>query len=58
MKRAGTVSYTHLIRGLSRVAATECGKDNINVNIVAPLAMTHRNGLDVLLVGLSLIHIF
>jgi len=28
------------IRGLSRVAATEWGKDNINVNIVAPLAMT------------------
>lgn len=30
------------IRGLSRVAATEWGKDNINVNIVAPLAMTSQ----------------
>ena len=28
------------IRGLSRVAATEWGKDNINVNIVCPLAWT------------------
>ena len=28
------------IRGLSRVAATEWGKDNINVNIVCPLAYT------------------
>ena len=28
------------IRGLSRVAATEWGKDGINVNIVAPLAWT------------------
>ena len=28
------------IRGMSRVAATEWGKDNINVNIVCPLAMT------------------
>ena len=28
------------IRGLSRVAATEWGKDNINVNVVCPLAMT------------------
>ena len=28
------------IRGLSRVAATEWGKDDINVNIVAPLAWT------------------
>jgi NAD(P)-dependent dehydrogenase (short-subunit alcohol dehydrogenase family) len=28
------------IRGLSRVAATEWGKDNINVNVVAPLAWT------------------
>ncbi len=26
------------IRGLTRVAATEWGKDNINVNIVCPLA--------------------
>ncbi len=30
------------IRGLSRVAATEWGKDNINVNIVCPLAMTSQ----------------
>ena len=28
------------IRGLSRVAATEWGKDGINVNIIAPLAWT------------------
>lgn len=28
------------IRGLSRVAATEWGKDNINVNVVCPLAWT------------------
>ncbi len=28
------------IRGLSRVAATEWGKDNINVNIVCPIAWT------------------
>ena len=28
------------IRGLSRVAATEWGKDGINVNVVAPLAWT------------------
>lgn len=28
------------IRGLTRVAATEWGKDNINVNIVCPLAWT------------------
>ena len=28
------------IRGLSRVAATEWGKDGINVNIVCPLAWT------------------
>jgi len=28
------------IRGLSRVAATEWGKDNINVNIICPLAWT------------------
>lgn len=28
------------VRGLSRVAATEWGKDNINVNVVCPLAMT------------------
>ena len=30
------------IRGLSRVAATEWGKDNINVNVVCPLAMTSQ----------------
>ncbi len=30
------------IRGLSRVAANEWGKDNINVNIVCPLAMTEQ----------------
>jgi len=28
------------IRGMSRVAATEWGKDGINVNVVCPLAMT------------------
>ena len=28
------------IRGLSRVAATEWGKDGINVNVICPLAMT------------------
>ena len=28
------------IRGMSRVAANEWGKDNINVNVVCPLAMT------------------
>lgn len=28
------------IRGLSRVAATEWGPDNINVNVICPLAMT------------------
>ena len=28
------------IRGLSRVAATEWGKDGINVNVVCPLAWT------------------
>ena len=28
------------IRGLSRVAATEWGKDNIRVNVVCPLALT------------------
>ena len=28
------------IRGLSRVAATEWGKDNINVNVVCPIAWT------------------
>ena len=28
------------IRGLSRVAAAEWGPDNINVNVICPLAMT------------------
>lgn len=40
---AGQSSYAAAkegIRGLSRVAATEWGKDNINVNVVCPLAMT------------------
>lgn len=40
---AGQASYGAAkegIRGLSRVAATEWGKDNINVNVVCPLAMT------------------
>ena len=42
---AGQCSYAAAkegIRGLSRVAATEWGKDNINVNIVCPLAMTSQ----------------
>lgn len=42
---AGQCSYAAAkegIRGLSRVAATEWGKDNINVNIVCPLAMTEQ----------------
>ena len=40
---AGQASYAAAkegIRGLSRVAATEWGKDGINVNIVCPLAFT------------------
>ena len=40
---AGQASYAAAkegIRGLTRVAATEWGKDNINVNIVCPLAYT------------------
>jgi len=40
---AGQASYAAAkegIRGLSRVAATEWGKDNINVNVVCPLALT------------------
>ena len=40
---AGQCSYAAAkegIRGLSRGAATEWGKDNINVNVVCPLAMT------------------
>ena len=42
---AGQSSYAAAkegIRGLSRVAATEWGKDNINVNVVCPLAMTSQ----------------
>ena len=42
---AGQCSYAAAkegIRGLSRVAATEGGKDNINVNVVCPLAMTSQ----------------
>ena len=30
------------IRGLSRVAATEWGKDGINVNVICPLAWTAK----------------
>ena len=40
---AGQSSYAAAkegIRGISRVAATEWGKDNINVNVVCPLALT------------------
>lgn len=40
---AGQASYAAAkegIRGLSRVAATEWGKDGINVNVVCPLAWT------------------
>ena len=39
----GQCSYAaakEAIRGLSRVAATEWGKDGINVNVVCPLAWT------------------
>ena len=39
----GQASYgaaKEAIRGLSRVAANEWGKDNINVNVICPLAMT------------------
>lgn len=42
---AGQASYAAAkegIRGLSRVAATEWGKDGINVNIVCPLAFTSQ----------------
>lgn len=42
---AGQASYAAAkegIRGMSRVAATEWGKDNINVNVVCPLAMTSQ----------------
>ena len=41
----GQVSYAAAkegIRGMSRVAATEWGKDGINVNIVCPLAWTSQ----------------
>lgn len=40
---AGQCSYAaakEAIRGLTRVAATEWGPDNINVNVICPLAMT------------------
>lgn len=43
--RAGHASYAaakEAIRGLSRVAATEFGPDNINVNIICPLVMTNQ----------------
>lgn len=42
---AGQASYAAAkegIRGLSRVAATEWGRDNINVNVVCPLALTDQ----------------
>lgn len=42
---AGQASYAAAkegIRGLSRVAATEWGKDHVNVNVVCPLAMTSQ----------------
>lgn len=41
--KLGQASYAAAkegIRGLSRVAATEWGSDNINVNVICPLAMT------------------
>ncbi len=43
--RPGQSSYAAAkegIRGLSRVAATEWGPDNINVNVICPLAMTEQ----------------
>lgn len=43
--RAGHASYAtakEAIRGLSRVAATEFGPDNINVNVICPLVMTEQ----------------
>ena len=43
--RPGQSSYAAAkegIRGLSRVAATEWGPDNINVNVVCPLVMTDK----------------
>lgn len=42
---AGQCSYAAAkegIRGLSRVAATEWGKDDINVNVICPLAWTSQ----------------
>ena len=42
---AGQASYAAAkegIRGISRVAANEWGKDNINVNVVCPLAFTSQ----------------
>ena len=41
--QSGQASYAaakEAIRGLSRVAATEWGRDNIRVNVVCPLALT------------------
>lgn len=40
--QAGYAACKEGIRGLSRVAATEWGKDNINVNIICPLAKTEQ----------------
>ena len=43
--RDGQSSYAAAkegIRGLSRVAATEWGKDGININVVCPLVMTKQ----------------
>ncbi len=43
--RIGQASYAAAkegIRGLSRVAATEWGPDNINVNVICPLVMTEE----------------
>ncbi|MBF8456858.1 SDR family oxidoreductase [Kaistella sp. G5-32] len=38
--QASYAAAKEAIRGLSRVAATEWGKDNIRVNVVCPLALT------------------
>ncbi len=43
--RVGQSSYAAAkegIRGLSRVAASEWGKDNINVNVICPLVMSEQ----------------
>ena len=42
MGQASYAAAKEGIRGMSRVAATEWGKDNINVNIVCPLAYTDQ----------------